>query len=762
MIKAQRRARQLHLKPIAMSFICAGSGAVMAQSPSTPAATPSLPEVRVTDTTVTPYKAQDASSEKFTAPLLDTPQTVNVIPKEVYNEQGARSLTDVLRNTPGISFNAGENGFGTNTNNFSLRGFDASGNIFIDGARDSGNYSRDPFNIEQVEVIKGPAADNGRGGAGGYINLQTKTPKLENFIGGSASYGFDSYDSDARRRLSVDLNRVLGETSAVRLNLLVDDSGVAGRKLAKQKTLGFAPSIAFGLGTPTSVVLSYQHVKQEDRPDWGVPGAFVKGTINYNPLAAQAGRDTFYGLASDYDDVTSDAFLARIEHKISPTLTISNQTRWSKTDRSALYTVPTGYTAATQLVPTQRQGFSRENTGLSNLTNLTAKFNTGSVKHTLATGLELTQEKSVSGRYPTNGVLGNPGNVSVFFPNPYRFVTGALIPTQTGTVKIRTIAAYAYDTVEFNPQWQLTGGLRVERYKVELASKTAIGAPQGGVDGYERSETSVSGKLGLVYKPARNGAIYVSYGQSAVPPGSWLSNPDSGREGDNAFPGWEGQHNRSAREQKLTNLEIGTKWDFLNDRLSATAAVFRTERKNVAMQAVNGTPSGYGKQSVQGLELGIAGSITPAWSIYGGLTLLDSERRHNAAVDAALSGDYGSYLTTNGDELAFTPKQTANLWTTYRFPIGLTVGGGFQRVGSSWVGRPDTADRVIPNGRAGKLPGYTVFNLMAAYELNKNVNLRLNIDNVGDKTYAQSMNWAATRAFLGAPRTVVVSADVKF
>src|SRR5690606_475867 len=151
-----------------------------------------LPAVSVT---ATPEIRREPSSPKATAPLLDTPQTISVIPREVFQEQGARNLTDILRNTPGISFNAGENGFGSNTNDFSLRGFSTSGNIFVDGVRDSGNFARDAFNLEQVEVVKGPAADNGRGGAGGYVNLETKTPKAENFVGGSVGVGFEDRKS---------------------------------------------------------------------------------------------------------------------------------------------------------------------------------------------------------------------------------------------------------------------------------------------------------------------------------------------------------------------------------------------------------------------------------------------------------------------------------------------------------------------------------------------------------------------------------------
>lgn len=740
--------------------VCAGLVSLaavpaQAQEPGQAAAASTLSPVTVTAT-----KEGELSSVKSTAAVIDTPQTLSVIPQAVIQEQGARNLTDVLRNTPGISFNAGENGFGTDTNNFSLRGFDTSGSVFIDGVRDSGNFARDAFNLEQVEVIKGPSADNGRGGAGGYVNLETKTPKAEDFATGTVGLGTDNTEAKQRLRATLDLNRQFSADGAFRLNLLAEDGGIAGREHAKRRSLGVAPSVAFGLNTPTTVKLSWQHIDQDDRPDWGVPAAMVKGTLRYDPSAASARRDTFYGLLGDSDEVKSDMLTALVEHRFSPTLKLTNQTRWAKTDRDAFVTAPTGYDAETQQVSTQRWGFTRENTVVSNQTSLSNQFSAGGFKHHLVTGLELAKEESDSGRHPSVSA----GSVSLFSPDPAREPGGDIAATQTGLVKIDTVALYAYDTMEINPNWQLTGGARVERYKVSLASRGADGASEGPMDGYQRSETTVGGKLGIVYKPAPNGSVYASYGQSSVPPGSWLSNPDSGRTGSNAFPGWDGQNHAGSKEQKLTNVELGTKWELLDNKLSTTAALFRTDRKNVAMRSAgDGVPSGYGKQTVQGIELGVSGAITSAWSVFGGLVLLESERRHGPQVDAALSSDYGDGVTTtSGDELSFTPKATLNLWTTYRLANGLTLGGGVQHVGSSWVGRPDTADRVIPNGKNGKVPSYTVLNLMAAYELSPNVRLRVNLDNVTDEVYAQSINWAAQRTFLGAPRTLLVSADFSF
>ena len=722
-----------------------------------------------------------ASSPKLTAPLLDTPQTISVIPADVFNAQGAQTLTDVLRNTPGISFNAGENGFSTDNNNFSLRGFDTSGSVFVDGVRDSGNYPRDVFNLEQVEVAKGPAADNGRGGLGGYVNLVTKTPQLGYFARGTASLGTDRSDADNRLRGTIDLNQQIGEHSALRLNVMGTDGGIAGREHAERDAFGIAPSLAFGLGTGTRLVLAAQFMSQSGRPDWGVPGAFIEDTVNFNADAARADHDNFYGLASDYDDNDTTSLLARIEHDFAPGVTLSNQTRWSSTTRDAGYTVPTGYVAASQTVTTQTQFFQRENTGLSNLTNLGASFATGALAHTLSAGLEFSREESESDRFATP----NRPATSVFDPDPARAAFAKPTPTQTSRVRIDTVAAYVYDTIEFSERWQLTGGLRAERYEVEIDSRLANGSAQG-PDGYQVSDTTLGGKLGLVFKPVEHGTLYAAVNLSALPPGNFLSNPDISREGNNTFPGLVGQNNESAKTQRAVSHELGLKWAFLDERLTTTAAIFNTERRSTAFTGkepgVASSPEvlrGYGKQVVRGIELGAVGRVTDAWTVFAGAVFLDSEREIGEYLDharcTATPTDYRAGATVancaaivasgggvDGDELAFTPRRSASLWTTYDFGNGFTLGGGVQYAGDAWAGRPDDADRLIPNGRWGTLPGHTVGNLMAAYAFNDRFTLRLNIDNVTDETYASSGNWAMSRVFLGPPRSFLLSADVRF
>ncbi len=754
-----------NLKPLVAALICAGYGVcAQAQSDTSEKAkttrnTPALETVEVRGEFVN----REASSSKFTAPLLDTPQTLQIIPSEVFAQQGAQNLTDVLGNTPGISFNAGENGFSTGNSNFSLRGFDTSGSIFIDGARDSGSYNRDVFNVEQVEVAKGPAADNGRGSAGGYVNVSTKTPKLSNFRAASVTYGTDEYDSDARQRATLDVNQQLSSGTAVRLNVLVEDSGVAGRELANKSSVGVAPSLALGLDSSTRLIFAYQHLEQEERPDWGVPAAMIKGTFRYDATAARADRDNYYGLASDYDDVTSDSLLVRFEHDFSSGVKLSNQTRWGKTDRESRFSSVMGYVPESQEVSTQVQIYDREATSITNLTNLSAEFATGSVRHNLAAGVELSREESEAGRYGTTNLPGT----DVFNPDPNRAPAAPLNPTQVNKVKVDTQAVYVHDTLTFNDYWQLTGGLRAESYEVEINSLTAAGAPSGALNGYDKSETTVGGKLGLVYKPSQNGSIYAAVGRATLPAGSFLSNPDISRTGGNAFPGFVA----GAKVQESTNYELGTKWNFYDDRLIASVAYFHTEKSKVAITGrdegeTSDSLKGYGKQIVEGFEVGISGQITENWNIFGGFVLMDSEREHSEYLDEvrrrANPGDYGSVLRTSGDELAFTPKESASLWTTYEFAFGLTLGGGIRHVGDSWAGRPDDASRIIPNGTFGKLPGYTVANLMASYRFNDHIALRLNVDNVTDETYATSLNWPAQRALLGSPRAYLLSADIQF
>ncbi|MGB3931841.1 MAG: TonB-dependent receptor [Sphingobium sp.] len=752
--------------------LLAGAAPAYAQSDSEPR---QLGGVTVTDTAIDDsYNRTETPSPKRTAPLLDTPQTINIIPQELIRDRGARTLAEVLRNTPGISFDAGENGFGTSTNNFTLRGFDTSGSVFIDNARDSGSYARDIFNVDSVEVVKGAAADNGRGNAGGYININTKRPTLDGFIVGDVSFGFDQYDSKSRLRGTIDINQPIGGTAAVRLNAVVEDSGVPGRELARNKFWGVAPSVAVGLGTNLRAVLSWEHLERDDRPDWGVPGATVKNTFRYDPATKGAPRDAYYGLASDFDDATSDAVFGRIEYEPFAGFVISNQTRWSRLERRSRLTAPTGFTAPST-VATATWLYDRTNKSFNNLTTVNAKFDTGSLSHSVAAGVELSWEKSDAARFasPSGTNPFNPGATNLFDPNPARVGALPFLPTQIARADIETLAVFLYDTISLGDHFEISGGIRGEGFKVEIDSRNAAGTPIGG-DGFRQSPFTWGGRIGLNWKPVENASIYASFGTSALPPGSYLSNPDISREGDNAFPGLVA----GAKPVRSYNYEIGAKVDLFGGDLSLALAGFRGEKRNVPVfgrpvAAVNNLPAnslqGYQKLIAQGVEFSASGNITDAWNIFGGVLVMDSKRRLSDAMETALGfgnpGDYSAAFPASGlsgDRLAFTPNFSATMWTSYRLPFGLTIGAGVQHVGSRYLGRPDDALRVIPNGIFGKLPSYTLVNGLLSYAVTDNIDLRLNVDNIFNEKYALTTNWNGTRASLGAPRSYLLSAGFRF
>nr|WP_314073831.1 TonB-dependent receptor [uncultured Roseococcus sp.] len=697
------------------------------------------------------YRVNNLSSPTATAPILNTPQSVTVIPRQILDEQAVTDFVGALRNTPGISIDAGENAFGSGGNSIFLRGMNTTGSIFSDGFRSNGSYSRDIFNVDRIEVVRGPSSDEGRGSGAGYINMVTRTPLLENFARGGLLFGFDD-EGRNRTRSTIDLNRHAGN-AAIRLNAMIEGGDVLTRDVANSRAWGVAPSITLGIGTPFRATFAYEHYQRNDLPDSGVVvnrAAPAKGVGIHDAgprsYVRNLPRDTFFGARTDYDDVRSDTLLSRLEYEISANATVSNVTRWSRVDRNAVYRIPDATAPRLPLPdnsPLGRQYYDRTNDSLGNRTNLSVRFATGPLQHSLSTGIELNREESTARR------------------------GGSL--TNNSSVRVNTVAGYLNDSIRLSERWMISAGARIERYE------TTINASAGDIPGasgsrFSDSRTLASGRVGIIFKPRPEGSIYAAYGLAQLPHGGLLSNPDISRTGGNAFPGFIA----GADPVETQNYELGIKWDFLGGGLSLGAALFRSERRNVGyVRGPNSLPGDpaimYGRQVVQGIELEAVGAITPAWSVFAGLTILDTERRHGAAVDRALSGDYtangtyfGAVRSTNGNQLAFAPDVTANFWTTYRFDNGLTLGGGFRYVSESYVGRPDDALRVIPNGKFGKLPGYFLANLMASYRVTDNVTVTANIDNLTDETYLTTTNWNASWGYLGAGRTYRVGASFRF
>ena len=281
------------------------------------------------------------SSLKYTAPLLDTPQTIYRDPGRDHREPRCNDMRDVLRNVPGLTVNAGEGG-GSPGDNLVLRGFSAANDIFIDGARDLGPQSRDPFNVEQVEVVKGPqSAFTGRGSSGGSINLSSKTVRLDPFINIGTNFG-----TDGTKRGTADLNTpvpFLGERTGLRLNLMGHQSGVAGRDVVKYERWGVAPTLSFGLGTPTNLVLGYSKLKQDNISDYGIPWVPANNNVlaEFRDQPAPVPRETFYGFRDrDHELMGSDAATVRFKHSFSDNYSVRNQFRYGRSTRDSIATPP--------------------------------------------------------------------------------------------------------------------------------------------------------------------------------------------------------------------------------------------------------------------------------------------------------------------------------------------------------------------------------------------------------------------------------------
>jgi catecholate siderophore receptor len=642
-----------------------------------------------------------------------------------------------------------------------MRGFDTSGSIFVDGIRDVGTVSRDMFNIEQVEVVKGPAgADIGRGSPTGYINLVSKVPAAENFFAGSVSLG-----SASQKRATVDLNRALNETGSVafRLNAMAQDGGVPGRDLVENNRWGIAPSLAIGLGTPTRIYLSYLHMDQKNRPDGGIPvvgleGYYLADLARIGGNGPRVDTNNYYGFLSDHDDVKADMFTARIEHDIAPGVTIRNISRWGRTKQDLTLTgvfsngllVPNVFNPLGWSVRTTPQGKLQDNEIFANQTNITADLTLGGLKHSISAGVEFGREEQDNTAMAAqinalNGVRSGTSFLAynnLYAPNVNRAFVPVL-PTGASTAgKTTTAALYAFDTIQLNEQWLINGGLRYEHYKSDFYSLDAPAA--NGTQLATRlgkSDNLLTGKLGVVFKPAPNGSIYAAYATSAKPPGS-----------DFALSGTATNiNNPNLDPQKAKTAEIGTKWDLLDKRLAVTGALFRTTNENEQVQVDTfGNTEQYGKTRVQGIELSAIGQITPAWQVIAGIASIDTE---------ILEGSRTS-TTQNGAQIRFSPKLTATLWTTYKFPMGLIVGGGARYVDTQ--ARATSNAALTPTTFFPTIPSYTVFDAMIGYEINKNVAIQLNLYNLTDKFYLARVNNAGNRLTIGTPRSATLTANFKF
>lgn len=667
--------------------------------------------------------AKIIDSPKYTEPLRDTPQTISVLSKELIEQQGATTLRDVLNNVPGITLTAGEGGAPAG-DNLTVRGFSARNDIFIDGVRDLGAQSRDPFNLEQVEVVKGPNSSfTGRGSTGGTINLVSKLPNLRRSFAGTLTAG-----TEATKRATADINLPLSDSVAFRLNLMGHDSNYPGRSVVQNRRWGAAPSIIFGLGSATRFAASYFYIEQDNTSDYGIPWVPATNTAltAFRDRPAPVPRSTFYGFIDrDKERLRSDLVTGRFEHEFNDRIAIRSQLRYGYSRRDSRATPPRFNNNNSTLINREMRAWKANDDIVDSQTDVTAKFKTGAIEHSMVFGGSLSYEKN-----ERNFLTAFNATTNLLNPNPHDVYAGAfLLSPLRGDVTAKSQAVYFFDTIKFNKQWEFVGGLRWDRFDADGVNVNLTPEPDVFVP-LARVDKILSGRASLIFKPVERGSIYAAFGTSANPSLEGLLYVPAGVNLD---------------PEKTKTYEVGTKWDFFGNRLLFSGAAFNVDKTNARTTNIDGTVTLDGDVRVRGIELSATGNVTRNLQLFSGYTFLDSEIVESKASTVV----NGVRIYEQGKELLNTPRNSFNLWATYTWDR-LFFGGGPRFVGRRFGNNINT--RFVDS--------YVVVDAVVSYKLSKNIDLRLNANNIGDKYYIDRIGGG--HIVPGAGRVVMLSTGFSF
>lgn len=701
---------------LASSMVC--------QAQSVPTAEQTLKPVIVKDQRereAQGYNPGTTAVGKQVQALRDIPNSVTVVPEQLMHDRNADNFKEALRNVAGLTFNASEGG--RVGDNITLRGFSVVGDLYLDNIRDIAQYNRETFNLESIDVLRGSASMLfGRGSTGGIINQSSKIPRIYQTSEASLTLGTDNY-----KRATVDINRAINDTTAVRLNILAHDQG-SFRDEVKQKRLAIAPSIRFGAGTADDVTLSYYYLKEDNLPDYGVP------YLNGKPLAVPV--HTFYGVANaDYEHNSASIFTAAHTHKFSGSTNLKTVLRKADYKRDLWATAPrlaTGVASLTvnTLVNRQRQARGGQESPITLQSDLNSTVQIAGMKHDIVAGVELAKE--TSDRWTNaNGTSNPPTNTSqiaspsanALAPNANPLLNANYFSTQfryqPNSYSGNTVGVYAQDTISLTKEWKAVLGLRHDRLSANYTRTNPVGD-------YARNDSVTSKRLGIIYQPNEASSYYASWGTS-FNPSAELYQLDAA--GSNTPP------------ELNKNLEIGAKWDFLDGDLALRTAWFRTTKTNerntdVASPSVNLLS---GQRHTSGVEFEIAGRISKAWEVFSSY----SAQRGN--IDVASGQQAG---TLNKSPIN-TPNYTASLWTTYRLNDRWKVGAGLEKVALRYANATNT----------NALPAYSRVDAMVEYKFDPYA-LQLNIKNLANTDYYEGVY--AGHVVPGTKRAIQVAMNVKF
>jgi catecholate siderophore receptor len=721
------------LAPIAAAVLAVFAAPVPVMAQQAAASTSPTQTTTMDDVVVNGQAQQeDFNSMGSTLPRLgtdlhDVPQSVTVVNKALMQSQGANSLQDALRNVAGITLGAAEGG--TIGNNINLNGFSARTDIYLDGFRDRGQYFRDTFDLDEVEVLMGPSSMLfGRGSTGGVINQVTKKPKLRDFTDVTGSI-----TTNGLARSTVDTNVQLSDTSAFRLNGMAQEGDATTRDQSHVKDFGVAPSFKFGIGTPTEVTLSALLQHNDDMADYGVQ------SVNGHPAGVD--RNTAYGFHDDRTMQDIATLNASIQHKFTPDTTLRNQTQYNSVRTDAQETAPQavgtigpkGFAALpagniTNLPLSDlwvlQQSHDRiiKDESIYNQTELSTKFDTGSIHHSLLTGMELGHDRYRNQSYSRTGTCDGFALATGFvgcteMEDPSH--TSADLPSVAGNLArgtANTVGIYANDSIELTKQVKLVGGLRWDRYEATASNSLPKSTTPATADQIVHY-TSV--RTGAIWQPTEAQSYYVSYGTSFNPSLEQLTAS-------------VGQDDLSPETNK--SYEVGGKWDLMNGALSLNSAVFQIKKENARTQISPGVFELDGTVRVNGFRAGASGHITPQWQVFAAYTYLDAQ------ILEAKDG-------TQGNTPANTPKNTFNVWSTYQVLQDWEVGGGAVY----------TSERYAANADTVQVGGYTRWDGTVAYRQPK-YDVRLNVFNIFDKKYYDALIPSdGGRAVPGTGRTAMLT-----
>jgi catecholate siderophore receptor len=656
------------------------------------------------------YAVKSSSTATKTDTLLrDTPQAITVVSKELIDDQGMQSMADVIRYVPGIVTAQGEG----NRDTAVFRGNSSTGDFFLDGVRDDVQYYRDLYNIDSVEALKGPnAMIFGRAGSGGVINRVSKEPVGHKVAEASVAVG-----SWAARRVTADVGDALGESAAFRVNAMVEDSN-SYRDSVKIKRHGINPSFAWRPGANTRVVLGFEHFRDERGADRGVPG------FNGRPLDTDP--STFFGnpeLSNTWARV--NAFTALVEHDFGNGVSLRNRTRYAAYDKFYQNVFASEVVKLVDGVPTLKLGAynnATTRTNLFNQTDLNFSLDAFGLRHKLAAGVEFGRQ--LTDNFRNTGYFGNSTALTVPVSAPYSTVPLTFRQSGTDADNHGTAtsgALYVQDQVEFSPQWLAIVGLRYDRFNLDFTNR------RNG-QRFDVTDSPLSPRVGLVYKPFEAMSVYASYSRAFAP-----------RAGDQLAS--LTLSNAALDPEKFTNVELGAKWD-IRPNLSASAAVYRLDRTNVLVTDQFNPNLSYlvkDGQRTRGVELGLQGNVTRAWSVMGGYAWQDAKLLAANGAQAA------------GATVPQVPTHTLSLWNRYDFTPEFGAAAGIVYRDSIFA---STSNAVT-------VPSFTRVDAALFYKLGKDYRLQLNVENLFDKRYWASAN-SDSNITPGSPRALRLTLNAKF